>query len=86
MGKITIESDNVTGTKFLHIDNYARYGNKYVVRVYVKRKVFVIWRGNDKAIGRKVVKEMLKHLNKSEANFLDWYDNEREGWLEENEY
>lgn len=80
--KIEIDSDNVTGVKYLHIDNYSKYGNKYIVRIYVKGKVFVVWRGDSVEIGKRVVKEMVRHLRKSDAKFIDWYDNEREEWLE----
>lgn len=90
MGRVVkmadIVSNNTTGVKYLHLDNYSKYGNKYVIRVYVKGKVFVVWRGNDKNIGKKVVKEMVKYLNKSDAHFIHWYDNKREEWLEYNGY
>ena len=80
--RIEIDSDNTTGVKFLHIDNYSKYGNKYIVRIYVKGKIFVVWRGNSIEVGKRVVKEMVRHLRKSDAKFIDWYDNEREEWLE----
>lgn len=86
MGKINIKSNNITGIKYLHIDNYAKYGNLYVVRLYVKGKVFVVWRGNEINIGKEVVKEMLKYLRKSDGAFIDWYDNKRKDWLEYNGY
>ena len=89
---IDIESNNVTGVKYLHIDNYSKYGNKYIIRVYVKGKVFIVWRGNSINgrgnsinVGKRVVKEMVKHL-KTDAKFIDWYDNEREEWLEKYGY
>jgi hypothetical protein len=84
--RINIDSDNATGVKYLHIDNYSKYGNKYIVRLYVKGKVFVVWRGNSIEVGKRVVKEMVRHLRKSDAKFIDWYDNEREEWLEKYGY
>lgn len=73
-----------TGVKYLNIDNYSKYGHNYVVRVIIKGKHFVVWKGNDLDVGKKVANKVQELMSISKAKFLDWYDNDAERWLEEN--
>lgn len=60
--------------KYLNIDNYSKYGNSYVVRVVIKGKTFIVWRGNDKALGIKIAKKVEKLMDVNPPTFLEWYD------------
>lgn len=73
-----------TGIKYLNVDNYSKYGHCYVVRIIIKGKHFVVWKGNNKDIGIKVAKKVQDLISISKAAFLDWYDNDAERWLELN--
>lgn len=73
-----------TGIKYLNVDNYSKYGHAYVVRIIIKGKHFVVWKGNNKDIGIKVAKKVQDLISISKAAFLDWYDNDAERWLELN--
>lgn len=70
---------STTGVKYLNIDK----GYKYVARVTIKRKHFVVWQGYNYSVGEKVAKKIQELMMKGEAVFLDWYDYEREEWLKE---
>lgn len=72
-----------TYQKYFNIDNYSRYGNAYVVRVVIKRKHFIVWRGNDKVLGIKIAKVVEELMNKGSSAFLEWYDYEREETIKE---
>ena len=69
-----------TGIKYLNIDK----GYKYVARVYIKGKSFVIWSGYEFAIGKKCALKAQELMNKSETDFLEWYDYGMKGWLTKN--
>ncbi len=73
-----------TGVKYLNVDNYSKYGHRYVVRVIISGKHFVVWSGNDETVGKKVAEKVQSLMNISKATFLDWYDNDCEGWLKLN--
>lgn len=70
---------STTGVKYLNIDK----GYKYIARVAIKRKNFVVWQGYNYSAGEKVAKKIQELMMKGEAVFLDWYDYEREEWLKE---
>lgn len=67
--------------KYLHIDNCSKYGNQYVVRVHKYGKSFVVWKGTDYNFGIIVAKKVQELINVSFNKFIDWYDNDLEGWL-----
>lgn len=73
-----------TGIKYLNVDNYSKYGHRYVVRVIIKGKHFIVWHGNDETVGKKVAEKVQELMSISKAAFLDWYDNDAERWLELN--
>lgn len=73
-----------TGIKYLNIDNYSKYGHRYVVRVIISGKHFVVWTGNDETVGKKVAKKVQSLMSISKAAFLDWYDYDAERWLKVN--
>lgn len=73
---------STTGVKYLNID----VGYTFIVRVIIKRKHFVVWKGFDKEVGTKIAKKVQSIMAKGEANFLEWYDYEMEGWLKYNGY
>lgn len=75
---------STTGVKYLSIDNYSKFGNIYVVRVIISGKHFVVWKGNDENVGKKVANKVQELMNISKAKFLEWYDYEAERWLELN--
>lgn len=79
-------SNSSTGVKYLHIDYYKKHGHKYIVRVTISGKHFVVWTGNEFEIGEKVAEKVQILISKSINEFIDWYDNEREDWLKENGY
>ena len=68
---------STTGVKYLNIDK----GYKYVARVAIKGKHFVVWQGYNYSVGEKAAKKIQELMMKGEAVFLDWYDYEREEWL-----
>ena len=71
-----------TGVKYLNIDRRSKYGHNYVVRVSLKGKVFYVWRGNDFEIGKQIAEEVEWKLAEGEAKFLEWYDYDRESFIE----
>ena len=73
---------NTTGTKYLNIDK----GYLYIVRVQIKKKHFVVWKGTNKSIGEKIAKKVQSIMLKGEGAFLDWYDYDMERWLKSNGY
>ena len=75
----TPNSRSTTGVKYLNVDR----GYIYIVRVQIKKKHFVMWKGTDKSIGEKIAKKVQSVILKGESAFLDWYDYEREEWLKE---
>lgn len=76
------KSKSETGIKYLNVDNYSKYGYGYVVRVIINRKHFVVWSGNDITVGKKVAEKVQSLMSISKAAFLEWYDYEREEWLQ----
>lgn len=78
----TPNSRSTTGVKYLNIDR----DHRYIVRVQIKKKHFVVWKGTDKSIGEKIAKKVQSIMLKSEGAFLDWYDYDMEGWLKSNGY
>lgn len=76
------KSKSETGIKYLNVDNYSKYGHRYVVRVIINRKHFIVWSGNDITIGKKVAEKVQYLMSISKAAFLEWYDYEREEWLQ----
>lgn len=70
-------------TRYLNIDNYSKYGNPYIVRVVIKRKHFIVWRGRDKSLGMKIANKVQQLMNISTSQFLDWYDYDREQFIKE---
>ena len=76
------KSKSETGIKYLNVDNYSKYGHVYVVRVIINRKHFVVWSGNDITVGKKVAEKVQSLMSISKAAFLEWYDYEREEWLQ----
>lgn len=72
--------------RYLNIDNYSKFGNPYVVRVVIKRKHFIVWRGNDIEIGTKIAKRVEELMSISTSHFLEWYDYDREKEIKELEY
>lgn len=76
-----MKANNATGVRYLHIDYKDKYGNKYIVRYHVKGKSFVVWRGNDFELGKKIAEEVAWKIAEGNAEFLDWYDNERLDYL-----
>lgn len=75
-------SRSTTGIKYLNIDK----GYLYIVRVQIKKKHFVVWKGTDKSIGEKIAKKVQSIMLNGEGAFLDWYDYDMEGWLKSNGY
>ena len=75
-------------TRYLNIDNYSKYGNPYVVRVVIKRKHFIVWRGKDMEIGKRIAERVQQLMNIGTSHFLEWYDYDREEEIKEliNEY
>lgn len=72
--------------RYLNIDNYSKFGNPYVVRVVIKRKHFIVWRGRDKELGMRIAKLVESKMNISASHFLEWYDYDREQDIKELEY
>lgn len=69
---------STTGQKYLNVDK----GYKYVVRVVISGKHLVVWSGTNKAFGEIVAKKVEALMNKSKSAFLEWYDYDREQYLE----
>jgi hypothetical protein len=72
--------------RYLNIDNYSKYGNPYIVRVVIKGKHFIVWRGRDKGLGIKIAKLVESKMKVSASYFLEWYDYDREQEIKELEY
>ena len=72
--------------RYLNVDNYSKFGNPYVVRVVIKRKHFIVWRGRDKDLGIKIAKLVESKMKVSASHFLEWYDYDREQEIKEIEY
>ena len=72
--------------RYLNINYRDRWHRNYYVAVSIRKKQFVVWRGNDIEIGTKVAKKVQELMAISRAEFLDWYDNDREEWLMQNGY
>lgn len=75
-------SRSTTGVKYLNIDK----GYIYMVRVQIKKKHFVVWKGTDKEIGTTIAKKVQSIMRKGEGAFLEWYDYDMESWLKDNGY
>ena len=78
----TPNSRSTTGIKYLNIDR----DHRYIVRVQIKKKHFVVWKGTDKSIGEKIAKKVQSIMLKGEGAFLDWYDYDMKEWLKANGY
>lgn len=78
----TPNSRSTTGVKYLNIDR----DHRYIVRVQIKKKHFVVWKGIDKSIGEKIAKKVQSIMLKGEGVFLDWYDYDMKEWLKTNGY
>lgn len=65
-------------TKYLNID---KGFNRYVVRVVIKGKHFIVWRGSNYDKGFIVAKKVQSIMAAGKAAFLDWYDNDMEEYL-----
>ena len=78
----TPNSKSTTGIKYLNIDR----GYLYIVRVQIKKKHFVVWKGTDKSIGKKIAEKVQSIMLNGEGAFLDWYDYDMERWLKSNGY
>ena len=70
---------STTGVKYLNIDK----GYKYVARVAIKGKHFVVWKGYNFTVGKIIAEKIQELMMKGEAVFLDWYDYEMDDWLKE---
>ena len=79
---IMVNSRSTTGVKYLNIDK----GYLYMVRVQIKGKHFLVWKGTDKDIGEKIAKKVQSIMLKGESAFLDWFDYDMERWLKDNGY
>lgn len=73
---------STTGIKYLNVDK----GYKYVVRVYIKRKSFVVWHGRSLEVGTKIANKVQQVINDNKMSFMEWYDYQMEGWLESHGY
>lgn len=73
---------STTGIQYLHIDYRQKYGHKYIVRVNIASKHLVVWAGNNKDIGIKIALKVQELMDKGKSVFLDWYDNDKEEWLD----
>lgn len=80
------KSPGSTGIKYLVINYRNRWGCLYHVSVTMHGKQLTVWRGNDFNQGEAVAKKVQELMNVSKAAFLDWYDYEREEWLESHGY
>jgi hypothetical protein len=69
---------STTGVKYLNIDK----GYLYVARVQIKGKHFVVWKGVDKSIGVIVARKIQELMLKGEGVFLEWFDYDKDEWLE----
>ena len=69
-------------TKYLHVNRFSTYGSLYVVRVQIKGKNFIVWKGNNYAVGADIAKIVQKHMDIGVSDFLDWYDNKRQKVIE----
>lgn len=79
-------STSTTGVKYLNVDYHKKFNCGYNVRVTISGKRLVVWTGNEFEIGEKVAKEVQRLMSISKAEFLKWYDNDREEWLVKNGY
>lgn len=70
-----------TGVRYLNINYRQKWKCKYHVSVTINGKQFTVWRGDDKVIGEKVARKVQELMAKGKSTFLDWYDNDREEWL-----
>lgn len=75
-----------TKIRYLNINYRNRWGLLYYVAVSIRKKQFVVWRGNDIEIGKKVAEKVQELMSISRAEFLSWYDYDREEWLLKNGY
>lgn len=75
-----------TGIKYLHVDRKVKFGHDYVVRINISGKNFIVWTGNNIDIGEKVAKKVQELMSISKTTFIEWYDNDREGWLKKYGY
>lgn len=73
---------STTGVKYLNVDK----GYTYIVRVQIKKKYFVVWKGITKSIGEKVALKVQEIMEKGDTAFLEWYDYDMESWLKDNGY
>lgn len=46
----------------------------------------MVWTGDNFEIGKKVAEKVQELMSISNANFIDWYDNDRERWLIQHGY
>lgn len=79
-------STSTTGVKYLNVDYHKKFKHGYNVRVNISGKHFVVWTGDEFEIGEKVAKEVQRLMSISKAEFLEWFDNDREEWLIKNGY
>lgn len=70
-----------TGVRYLNINHRVKWRCKYHVSVSIKGKQFTVWRGDDKELGTEIAKKVQELMSKGKSTFLDWYDNDREEWL-----
>lgn len=72
-----------TGIRYLNINYQKKWNCKYHVSVSINRKQFTVWRGDDFDVGKKVAKKVQFLMSYGRAKFLEWYDYDREQWLED---
>lgn len=65
--------------KYLNVDK----GYRWIVRVNICDKNFIVWRGNDENLGIKIAKKVEELMLQSKAVFMDWFDYEKDKYLEE---
>lgn len=71
-----------TGIRYLNINHRVKWNCQYHVSVTIKGKQLTVWRGNDIDFGTKVAKKVQSLMMQSKAKFLDWFDNDKDKWLE----
>lgn len=86
MGSNKPRSTSTTGVRYLNVDYHKKFGHYYNVRVIISGKHFVVWTGDDFDKGEQVAKKVQELMSISKAEFLDWYDNDREEWLLKHDY
>lgn len=79
-------NNSTTDVKYLNVDYQKKFKHKYNVRVTISGKRFIVWRGDDFDVGEKVAKKVQELISQSKAEFIDWFDNDREEWLVKNGY